>query len=133
MCVDTTILIEVALPARAASSSMANRSDSRRTIKQRHVVSMLKVSFLLTNTIWSFLKDNIGYCKRGDDCWLRHELEVEPVAKREDPMEDVCNICLDKPSTYGLLSMLFFIALAPHTDFPTRRLRPPILYFRKDS
>ncbi|KAH7909076.1 hypothetical protein BJ138DRAFT_1011558 [Hygrophoropsis aurantiaca] len=47
----------------------------------------------------------LGYCKRGDQCWFQHELSAgEREAKSESSNDDTCNICLDKPTTYGLLT-----------------------------
>ncbi|KAH8832591.1 hypothetical protein DL96DRAFT_1676979 [Flagelloscypha sp. PMI_526] len=63
-----------------------------------------------------------GFCKRGDKCWFKHERPLSPAISTtmhvvageassrvlpefpelaED--EDVCCICLEKPTTYGLL------------------------------
>ncbi|KAH7929092.1 hypothetical protein BV22DRAFT_154422 [Leucogyrophana mollusca] len=46
-----------------------------------------------------------GHCKRGDQCWFRHEL---PIRRGEGPTEasgdETCNICLETPATYGLLT-----------------------------
>ncbi|KAF4570032.1 hypothetical protein EYR40_009018 [Pleurotus pulmonarius] len=55
-----------------------------------------------------------GYCKRGDECWFRHVKagrnagESSSVAgpsspEADDGFEDLCSICFDKPTTYGLL------------------------------
>lgn len=47
-----------------------------------------------------------GFCKRGAECWFAHERpqsapQQEPVA--DDESEDICSICYEKPTTYGLL------------------------------
>ncbi|KAG5639581.1 hypothetical protein H0H81_010783 [Sphagnurus paluster] len=48
-----------------------------------------------------------GYCKRGDQCWFLHVVEAAPGAVAEQQSregeEEVCSICFEKPSTYGLL------------------------------
>ncbi|KJA23618.1 hypothetical protein HYPSUDRAFT_137701 [Hypholoma sublateritium FD-334 SS-4] len=43
-----------------------------------------------------------GYCRRGDECWFLHA-----DAKGKGPLEeedDLCSICFEKPTTYGLLT-----------------------------
>ncbi|KAF7430510.1 hypothetical protein PC9H_006218 [Pleurotus ostreatus] len=55
-----------------------------------------------------------GYCKRGDECWFRHVKAGRSVGESfsiagpsslesDDGFEDLCSICFDKPTTYGLL------------------------------
>ncbi|KIM83042.1 hypothetical protein PILCRDRAFT_819832 [Piloderma croceum F 1598] len=51
-----------------------------------------------------------GYCRRGDECWFRHNIIPESsTSQQKDEVsdssaaDDVCNICLEKPTTYGLL------------------------------
>ncbi|EGO22183.1 hypothetical protein SERLADRAFT_451067 [Serpula lacrymans var. lacrymans S7.9] len=43
-----------------------------------------------------------GHCRRGNQCWFRHEAKSD-VAKG-GPSEEACNICLEKPTSYGLLA-----------------------------
>ncbi|KIK19218.1 hypothetical protein PISMIDRAFT_108099 [Pisolithus microcarpus 441] len=42
-----------------------------------------------------------GHCKRGDRCWFRHELPSTPPEQID---ADTCSICMEKPTTYGLLN-----------------------------
>ncbi|KAI6112699.1 hypothetical protein F5141DRAFT_1109200 [Pisolithus sp. B1] len=42
-----------------------------------------------------------GHCTRGDRCWFRHELPSTPP---EHVDADTCSICMEKPTTYGLLN-----------------------------
>ncbi|KZT27820.1 hypothetical protein NEOLEDRAFT_1059740 [Neolentinus lepideus HHB14362 ss-1] len=56
-----------------------------------------------------------GYCRRGDRCWFRHVLPEKAKAPAEssssttvdevvsEDFDDVCSICYEKPTTYGLL------------------------------
>ncbi|KAF7309685.1 hypothetical protein MIND_00339900 [Mycena indigotica] len=41
----------------------------------------------------------LGFCKRGDKCWFSHDSES---AAEED--NDLCSVCLEKATTYGLLT-----------------------------
>lgn len=46
-----------------------------------------------------------GHCTRGTRCWFRHELvkvSLDEELKHFD--ENMCNICMEKPQTYGLLT-----------------------------
>lgn len=46
-----------------------------------------------------------GHCTRGDRCWFRHVLlKVAPDDDRIQFNAEMCCICLEKPTTYGLLS-----------------------------
>ena len=46
-----------------------------------------------------------GHCTRGDQCWFRHVLpKVAPDDERIQFNAETCCICLEKPTTYGLLS-----------------------------
>ena len=46
-----------------------------------------------------------GHCTRGDRCWFRHVLpKVAPDDDRIQFNAETCCICLEKPTTYGLLS-----------------------------
>jgi hypothetical protein len=46
-----------------------------------------------------------GHCTRGDQCWFRHVLpKVAPDDERIQFNEETCCICLEKPTSYGLLS-----------------------------
>ncbi|KAG6844636.1 hypothetical protein H0H87_005293 [Tephrocybe sp. NHM501043] len=45
-----------------------------------------------------------GYCKRGDKCWFAHQPKVITKVQGEvDDDEELCSICFEKPSLYGLL------------------------------
>ncbi|KAG6919532.1 hypothetical protein DXG01_005122 [Tephrocybe rancida] len=45
-----------------------------------------------------------GYCKRGDKCWFIHETKGGASAQAEDDDdEELCSVCFEKPSLYGLL------------------------------
>ncbi|RDB20803.1 E3 ubiquitin-protein ligase makorin-1 [Hypsizygus marmoreus] len=45
-----------------------------------------------------------GYCKRGESCWFLHVVDGgKGRAKDEDEDEELCSICFEKPSLYGLL------------------------------
>ena len=44
-----------------------------------------------------------GFCKRGDACWFIHASE----SKSEDDEDELCSICFEKPTTYGLLGPIF--------------------------
>lgn len=45
-----------------------------------------------------------GHCTRGTRCWFRHELVKDPVDEELKHLdENMCNICMEKPQTYGLL------------------------------
>lgn len=55
-----------------------------------------------------------GYCRRGDSCWFIHgpaalsdqsQAEAGPSTSKTklDVEDDLCSICYEKPSTYGLL------------------------------
>ena len=55
-----------------------------------------------------FLADAIapvGYCRRGANCWFRHVMDPNGKKRPEPTDEDelLCSICLDKPTTFGLL------------------------------
>ncbi|KAI6149793.1 hypothetical protein BKA82DRAFT_23588 [Pisolithus tinctorius] len=43
-----------------------------------------------------------GHCTRGDRCWFRHELPKAP-PEQVQPDAETCSICMEKPTTYGLL------------------------------
>ncbi|KAF7982608.1 hypothetical protein HWV62_27642 [Athelia sp. TMB] len=64
-----------------------------------------------------------GFCRRGDECWFRH---VAPGAAanasrgEEEGSEDVCNVCLEKPVTYGLL----IVKKCPLCRTPSRYVIP---------
>ena len=46
-----------------------------------------------------------GHCTRGDRCWFRHVLPgVSSDDERIQFNAETCCICLEKPTTYGLLS-----------------------------
>ncbi|KAA1468815.1 hypothetical protein DENSPDRAFT_771943 [Dentipellis sp. KUC8613] len=51
-----------------------------------------------------------GYCKRGADCWFRHvvpDANTPGAAHAPPPMTadaTICGICLEEPTTFGLLS-----------------------------
>ncbi|KAG1746670.1 uncharacterized protein EDB91DRAFT_1118274 [Suillus paluster] len=46
-----------------------------------------------------------GHCTRGARCWFRHELVKVPLDEElKNFDENMCNICLEKPQTYGLLT-----------------------------
>ncbi|KAI9464176.1 hypothetical protein HD554DRAFT_2026769 [Boletus coccyginus] len=46
-----------------------------------------------------------GHCTRGDRCWFRHVLlKVAPDDDRIQFNAEMCCICLEKPTTYGLLT-----------------------------
>jgi len=64
-----------------------------------------------------------GYCRRGEECWFRHAPQSSTSQQQDEPSdsstaEDVCNICLEKPTTYGLLSA------CPFSNSPDCRLTP---------
>lgn len=45
-----------------------------------------------------------GHCTRGTQCWFRHELVKVPLDEESKHLdENMCNICMEKPQTYGLL------------------------------
>lgn len=46
-----------------------------------------------------------GHCTRGTRCWFRHELMKIPLDEELKHFdENMCNICMEKPQTYGLLT-----------------------------
>lgn len=46
-----------------------------------------------------------GHCTRATRCWFRHELVKIPLDEELKHFdENMCNICMDKPETYGLLT-----------------------------
>ncbi|KAF8845161.1 hypothetical protein BDN67DRAFT_548881 [Paxillus ammoniavirescens] len=46
-----------------------------------------------------------GHCTRGDQCWFRHTIpKVAPDDERIQFDAETCCICLEKPTTYGLLT-----------------------------
>ncbi|KAJ4000945.1 hypothetical protein F5050DRAFT_1561922 [Lentinula boryana] len=47
-----------------------------------------------------------GFCKHGDKCWFRHVPPPQPkeIALQVDPIDEVCTICFEKPTLYGLLA-----------------------------
>ncbi|KAG1741128.1 hypothetical protein EDB19DRAFT_1706492 [Suillus lakei] len=46
-----------------------------------------------------------GHCTRGTRCWFRHELVKVPLDEELKYFdENMCNICMEKPQTYGLLT-----------------------------
>ncbi|KAG6381587.1 hypothetical protein JVT61DRAFT_181 [Boletus reticuloceps] len=46
-----------------------------------------------------------GHCTRGDQCWFRHDLaKVALDDERIQFNAEACCICLEKPTTYGLLT-----------------------------
>lgn len=46
-----------------------------------------------------------GHCARGARCWFRHELVKGPLDEELKHFdENMCNICMEKPQTYGLLT-----------------------------
>ncbi|GLB41953.1 putative zinc finger [Lyophyllum shimeji] len=46
-----------------------------------------------------------GYCKHGAQCWFRHGIKDDPPkpGPPEADDEELCSICFEKPSIYGLL------------------------------
>ncbi|KAG7093877.1 hypothetical protein E1B28_007516 [Marasmius oreades] len=51
-----------------------------------------------------------GYCKRAEKCWFLHTLPRNQVGGTldihdvVDPIDELCSICFEKPSLYGLLA-----------------------------
>ncbi|KAH7890735.1 hypothetical protein F5I97DRAFT_1799934 [Phlebopus sp. FC_14] len=46
-----------------------------------------------------------GHCTRGDKCWFRHALPILPPDDERAVFDaEICTICLEKPTTYGLLT-----------------------------
>ncbi|KAG6854520.1 hypothetical protein C0991_005432 [Blastosporella zonata] len=43
-----------------------------------------------------------GYCKRGHKCWFTHEQGVA-AAEVNDDDDELCSVCFEQPSVYGLL------------------------------
>lgn len=66
-----------------------------------------------------------GSCKRGDQCWYRHEkpagdaensgspgaestpVQAPTVSAGTEGQDDICCICQEKPEMYGLLGVWF--------------------------
>ncbi|KAG0709229.1 hypothetical protein DFH29DRAFT_793831 [Suillus ampliporus] len=52
-----------------------------------------------------YIQGKQGHCTRGARCWFRHELVKVPLDEELKHFdENMCNICLEKPETYGLLT-----------------------------
>jgi E3 ubiquitin-protein ligase makorin len=68
-----------------------------------------------------------GYCRRGDECWFRHTAPGSSASQQPNDLsdssdaDDVCNICLEKPTTYGLLG-----AFRPPRSPNNRLTYPPV-------
>ncbi|EIW79237.1 hypothetical protein CONPUDRAFT_167020 [Coniophora puteana RWD-64-598 SS2] len=48
-----------------------------------------------------------GHCSKGDKCWFQHDLALRSAGNGEpadSAADDSCNICLEVPTTYGLLT-----------------------------
>ncbi|KAF7770559.1 hypothetical protein Agabi119p4_6533 [Agaricus bisporus var. burnettii] len=45
-----------------------------------------------------------GFCRRGDQCWFKHTVDVPSADDDRDSQNDPCSICFEMPVTYGLLS-----------------------------
>ncbi|KAL0579268.1 hypothetical protein V5O48_002722 [Marasmius crinis-equi] len=55
-----------------------------------------------------------GYCKRGEKCWFLHTLPspnqasgstgVNTPDEELDPIDELCSVCFEKPTLYGLLA-----------------------------
>ncbi|KDR65729.1 hypothetical protein GALMADRAFT_162397 [Galerina marginata CBS 339.88] len=49
-----------------------------------------------------------GFCKRGDACWFVHAVDSKddtrsPARPLDEDEDELCSICFEKPTTYGLL------------------------------
>lgn len=58
---------------------------------------------------------SVGYCRRGANCWFRHTIDPNRKRTPEPTDEDelLCSICLDKPTTFGLLGTTFHVSYNP--------------------
>ena len=55
-----------------------------------------------------------GHCTRGDKCWFLHEHpKPHPGDSRTQVDAESCCICMEKPVTYGLLSMSYIDCTPP--------------------
>lgn len=71
-----------------------------------------------------------GFCKRGDKCWFLHVVDKQQVngSEAESDDEELCSICFERPSTYGLLGA--FLGSQPSQAANTttfRRMQPHLL------
>ena len=87
-----------------ASFSMAPTRSFPHMTRQRYAGTTPKVCRLpMLSTV--FTNAIPGHCTRGDQCWFRHILpKVAPDDERIQFNAETCCICLEKPTTYGLLS-----------------------------
>ena len=78
-----------------------------------------------------------GFCKRGTDCWFVHEQQSQPRSgsQQQDIVEDqsdddLCCICFEKPTTYGLLGKRLpsHLLLRWLILYVYRRMQPHLLY-----
>jgi len=114
----------------AASSYTAPRNSLLRTTDPRCANTMFKASKVSFDHDLMQLTDyNLsGHCTRGAGCWFRHELvkvSLDNELKQFD--ENMCNICLEKPETYGLLSELLSWLFECRPDIVPSWLQPCIL------
>jgi E3 ubiquitin-protein ligase makorin len=43
-----------------------------------------------------------GFCKRGENCWFLHVIDSPREAESDE--DELCSICFERPTTFGLLS-----------------------------
>jgi hypothetical protein len=67
--------------------------------------------------LWLYQLVYSGFCLRGNECWFRHVPPTSQSVKEkhavEEEGENVCCICLEKPTTYGLLGTFLLFPFIP--------------------